>query len=219
MLTNDLQPWSCGSVVIAIPTVLLVLTLSLTLIVTLPLSGHARTLVALGSFLPSLRLIMRVHALLLSLGRRVCRHACDWVRRAHGLASALWPRTLRCCVVIVLMLHTALLGCAVPFSLSWLLAHGRLGRHAPMPLLYGFLLRYLMWVAFACVLLLVSRQRRRFWRGTVIPVIPAASPLFPAIAPMHSPAWSGIGLPAMKERGWPTIIAHGHAQNVERHRF
>jgi hypothetical protein len=69
------------------------------------------------------------------------------------------------------------------------------------------------------ILPLVAGQRGRCGGSAAVPFVPAASTLFPVMAPIFTPAWRRIRPPPTEIGWWLAVVAHRDAQDVHRHRI
>ena len=66
-------------------------------------------------------------------------------------------------------------------------------------------------------LALVGRKGRRSRIGMAVPLVPAAAPLFPVMAPMVTPTGCGVPVPAIEIGGRLAVVVHRNPQDIERH--
>ena len=72
-------------------------------------------------------------------------------------------------------------------------------------------------IAIPGIIPLIARQRCGSRGGTAVPLVPPASTLFPVTAPVVTPAWRRVGMPATEISWRLAVVAHRNAQHIRRH--
>ena len=72
-------------------------------------------------------------------------------------------------------------------------------------------------IAVPRILPLVDGQRCGTWNGAAVPPVPSPSTPFPVVAPVVTPPWRPIRVPAVEVRRRSAVVAHRNAQHEQWH--